>query len=671
MREFFNKINNFINECFFNDYHNWILWYPVLFSAGILAYFRFEYFDLNLFLIIFFIFCLLFLIFRKYYEFKIFLFAIFLVFIGYFRTSYYTNSLKTPNIKYKMGKATIKGVVDDLIYYQKNDETKIRLVIKVEEIVKTKKLNRKVSVRDKYTPYWDKNGKMQNLPKFIRINLKDQKYQPKFGEYVEIEATLIPIQKQVMPGAYNLEREFYYQQIGGLAYNGEIKKHQTRKPDNLYEAFINKMYNVREKVNNRIIEGTKSDYGVLVGSFITGIRGKIATQDYDDMTYAGLVHLIAISGLNMAIIMGFAFWIVRRILVQSEYLALNFDIKKISAVSAIILGFLYLSITGFPVSANRSYIMASLFFVGILIDRAIDGMRFLAFSALLVLFLEPQLVLSPAFQLSFFAVIGLIGGFKWLQQNNIEFFTKNIWLKPIFYLYGTIVSSIIAEISVSPIVIYYFNNYTPYNMLANLIAIPLTSFITLPFATISILLFPFHLESILLVPAGWSIGIILKISKYVVSLPHAIFIVPSPSLLGLSLMIFGFLWFMLWEQKWKYFGAFLFILGVVLSPLKPKIDVIIDKNDKFIAIIDKNIYFSKVKNDYKKSVITKKLGYKNSKTLEEYNKNLNKNVKYIFRNQDYIENFLELNKKYKIFDRDYNILLIPQENYLKELRLNK
>lgn len=661
MKNFLNKINDFINESFFNDYHNWILWCPVLFSCGILLYFRLKYFNLILFLSVSLFLCLLFLVFKNKEEFKIFLIAIFIIFVGYFRISYYTNSIKAPTIKYKMGRVIIKGIVDELTYYQKNNKTKKRIIVKVEDIIRDKKLEKDTIIEKKYTPYWDKDGKMQNLPKYVRININNKKYQPKFGDYVEVKANLIPIQKQVLPGAYNLEREFYYRQIGGIAYNGFIKKHENRQTNNLYDYFKNKAYNIRENINNRIINAIGEEYGVLVGSFITGIRGKISSQDYDDMTYAGLVHLIAISGLNMAIIMGFIFWIVRRILVQSKYLTLNFDIKKISAIFAIIFGFLYLSITGFPVSANRAYIMACLFFIGILIDREIDTMRFLAFSAILILFFEPQLVLSPAFQLSFFAVIGLIGGFKFLQQHNVKMWTTNLWLKPIFYIYGTIISSIITEISVSPLVIYHFNNWTPYNIFANLIAIPLTSFITLPFATISILLFPLNLEKILLIPAGWTIGIVLKISKYIVSLPHAIFILPSPSLLGLSLIIFGFLWFMLWEQKWRYFGIFLFIFGMILSPFKQKINLLIDKDDEFVALIDEDIYFSYTKNNYKKSVITKKLGYKNYRNLKEYNKNFNDNIEYIFRNKDYIENFIELNEKYKIFNKDYNILIIPKK----------
>lgn len=666
MKNIFAKINDLVNDNFFNDYHNWILWCPVLFVLGILTYFKFEYIGFYTFIILASI-IISFIIFRKNKEFLIFLYAISFIFVGYVRTSYYVKSLEAPTVKYRVGYVKIYGVVDDISYYQRNEETKKRIIVKIEKIERVKKLEKDQRIRDDLTPYFTADGIMHNLPKYIRINLDDINTQVNFGNYVKAKANLISIPKQVFPGAFNLEREFYFKQIGAIAYNGIVENIENVEANNVYEKFRNKMYNVRENINNRIISAIGEENGALVGSFITGIRGKISSQDYSDLTYAGIVHLIAISGLNMAIIMGLAFWVIRRILVQSEYLALNFDIKKISAVFAIVIGFLYLSITGFPVSANRAYIMSLLFFVGILIDREVDTMRFLSLAAILILFNEPNLVLSPAFLLSFFAVIGLICGFKFLQEHGVKTYTINNWLKPFYYVFATIVSSMIATISVFPLVIYFFNNFTPYNILANIVAIPLVSFITLPFATLSILLFPFGLEKFLLIPAGWAIGVVLNISKYIVSLPHSVFIIQSQSLISLGLTTVGFLWFMLWEQKWRYFGVLLFCVGIAILPIKDMPNVIIDEEDKFVVLVDKgNLYFSNTKNDYKTSIITKKMGQKEYKNLSEYdNKNIDefeKNLDYIFRNKDFAENFRELNNKYKIVDRNYKILLLKKFN---------
>ncbi len=663
MKNILNKIDNFIDECFFNDYHNWILWCPVLFSLGIFTYFRFEYANIYVFAVFVLVSISSFIVFRKNKGFLIFLYAVLLIFVGYVRTYYYVKSLEAPTVKYKMGYVKIYGIVDDISYYQRKNETRKRIIVKVDKINKIKKLEKDERIRNSLTPYFTADGIMHNLPKYLRVNINDEDSLLKFGDYVEVKANLIPVPKQAFPGTYNLEREFYFMQIGGIAYNGVIENYRTVEASSMYEKFRNKMYNVRENINNRFIAVIGKESGALVGSFITGIRGKISSQDYADLTYAGLVHLIAISGLNMAIIMGLAFWVVRRILVQFEYLALNFDIKKMSAVFAIIIGFLYLSITGFPVSANRAYIMSLLFFIGILLDREVDTMRFLCLAATLILFIEPNLVLSPAFSLSFFAVIGLVCGFKFLQEHGIKTYTINNWLKPFYYVFITIISSIIATISVFPLVVYYFNNFTPYNIFANIVAIPLVSFITLPFATFAILLFPFNLEKFLLIPAGCSINIVLNISKYIVNLPYAVFVLPSQSLASLALTTLGFLWFMLWEQKWRYFGVLLFCIGLIISPFRDKPNVIIDEADKFIILVADNgkLYISDIKNDYKISIIAKKMGQKEYYKLNEYNnKNINefeKNLKSIFKNKDTIENFRKLNNNYKIMEGEYKVLL--------------
>ena len=133
-------------------------------------------------------------------------------------------------------------------------------------------------------------------------------------------------------------------------------------------------------------------------------------------------------------------------------------------------------------------------------------------------------------------------------------------------------------------------------------------------------------------------------------------------------MIFVFLWFALWEEKWRYFGILLFIIGIITSLFKEMPDVIIDKDDKFIILIsdDKKLYSSSNKNKYKMSIIEKKFGQTYHSTLKDFcenkqNKNncihFINNVDYIFKNKDYLNNFIKLNNKYKIFDREYNILI--------------
>lgn len=670
IRDILEKINNFIDDSFYGDYHNWILWYPIIFGLGILSYFRFEYFNSIALYSSIIILCIITLLFYKNKKLLLLLSIIITFLIGYIRTAVYTNNLRSPTIKYRMGYAKIYGTIEDFTYYQRNFRERKRILVKVDKIEKVKELEKDERERNKYTSYYTKDGLMHNPPKYIRININNKKYQPKFGDYVEVGANLIPIPKQAFPGSYNINRVFYYEQIGGIGYNGYVFKHHHPEEKSLMSKLRNKAYNTREAINNRIIDIVGKENGTLLGSFITGIRGRIRETDYNTMTNAGLAHIIAISGLNMAIVMGLVFTAIRRILVQSEYLALNFNIKRFAAIFAIIFGFLYLSITGFPISANRAYIMSVLFFVGIIVDRQNDTMRFLALAAFIILFNEPNAILDAGFQMSFLAVIGLICGFKILKEYDIRTFTEHNFLKPFYYMFAILMSSIFAQIPVLPLLIYSFNNFTPYNLITNMIAIPLSGFITIPLATFSILLFPFNLEKYLLIPASLSLNFILKLSEHIVNLPYSVLVVPSQPLIALFLMIFGFLWFALWEQKWKYFGIFLFALGIVLSFFKEYPDVIIDTDDKIVILVSKNnqLYISNSKNKYKISIIEKKFGQKDHHSIEEYCEILPKNKKCqlfinninkIFRNKDVVDNFIELNKKYTIFNRDYSIIQNP------------
>ncbi|GMO61704.1 MAG: ComEC/Rec2 family competence protein [Rickettsiales bacterium] len=565
-----------IKNNFYNDYYNWVLWLPICFIIGILLYFNYNY-TLSLFVLLPF---LVGVIFVK-NTYKLIFIAIFTILSGYLRIQIYTKNIQTPIINEFIKNVKIEGKVYDISYFQRENKTFERIVIEVKNITKTNK-----------------------KPKYIRVNLEEIDI-VKYGDYVKLNANIMPIPKQFFPYSYNPEREFYYHQIGAIAYNGEID--YIFRPDKI--SLRERFYNVRNDINEHIISIVGERNGSLIGSFITGIRGKIATDDYNNMINAGLVHLIAISGMNMAIAMGLFYGILRQVFAEFTYLTTNYEIKKFCAFLAIIIGFLYLSITGFPVSAVRAYIMSALFFVGIIIDKQPDITRFLCFSALYILIDEPNLILDIGFQLSFLAVLSLISIFQLIKIH-----TNKWYLKPFFYIVSAILSTIIAEIGVAPLSIFHFNTYNPYSIIANAIAVPVSTIITMPLITASVFLFPFGLENYALIPTTYSIDFIIKLSQWTNEI-STLYLIRSQSLWTLFLMLFGFLWFCLWKEKWRYFGICLFVITFFIAILEPLPNVYIEKSDNLITYIspEKDVYFSKKKSKFQLETIAKKLGKKEYK----------------------------------------------------------
>lgn len=630
MLKLIKNLNHKIDENFFNDYHQWILWTPVIFSLGVLLYFALKLYNINILCLLLLIQLLVLFFIRKKTNYALSFGVILIGFLGYFRTGYYTEKLKSPLINYRMGSGIIHGIVSDIGYYEKNGEMRKRVTVEVDKVMKF-------------------NRPMKNPPKNIRVNLSDKKYSPKYGDKIVIKANIMPNAKQLFRSSYNFERENYFKQIGGIGTNGYVEKYESGK-----NTIRSTLYNFRDNLSERIINATDSPSSPVIASFITGITGKIAKENINNMRYSGLAHLLAISGMHMMIIMGLFFASIRRILVSSEYLALNYNIKKISAAATLIVGFSYLCMTGFPVSAVRAFVMSALYFSGIIIDRQPDTLRFLIIAAFILIVDKPNLILNPSFQMSFMAVLGLASGFKFFREHGINFFTSNLYFKPLFYIKSILFSSLIVEVCITPIAIYHFNNYTPYNLITNFVAIPLVGFVSIPLVAISILLMPLGLEKFALIPACWTMDIVLNISKYVSNLKYGYFIFTSPDEISISFIILGLLWFLLWREKWRYFGIILFLSGVVFAIFKTTLDVIIDKEDKIVAILkNREIYFSSDKNEYKVDVIKTKMGKKDYKIISDMN------FSEVFKDENIVENFIEFEKKYGVFNNDYVISVVP------------
>jgi hypothetical protein len=251
-----------------------------------------------------------------------------------------------------------------------------------------------------------------------------------------------------------------------------------------------------------------------------------------------------------------------------------------------------------------------------------------------------------------------------LSQYGINLYGNTKFTKFLFYLLGIVVGSVATEIFVSPISIYHFNNYSPYNMVANLIAMPLTSFLIMPAGIISFPLMLIGLEKIALIPMAFGINIILEVSKEIVSWDDSVFMIPQLPPFSMFLFFIGLIWISLWRRFWRFFGLLPILIGTVLIFMSKNPDVIVDGDGKFFAIFDKcekQLYFSKEPySDFKKTIIMNENGQTEFKLIHELdNQNMNNETKNKTNfNFKCYENFClyeKLNKKIYFITKNYNL----------------
>lgn len=429
----------------------------------------------------------------------------------------------------------------------------------------------------------------EQTPKKIRINLRTRMNGAKAGDTIRVRAILTPPPKPVYPGAYDFSRIAYFQQIGATGY--AISPVDIIAPS-LPSALMHHMTALRHRMAQQALSILGTGTGGIAAALLVAEQQAIEKKTLQDIRIAGLAHILSVSGLHMALVVSVCFFLSRSFLACSETLALRYNIKKWAAICALLGSFFYLMMTGFPVPAVRAFIMAGLVLFAVLIDRTPTPLRCVAIAAIFILAFTPENLLSPSFQMSFAAVTALIASYQWLaerkKQDPLQFKLTSLGRRLAGYFSSIVFSSLIAGMATAPFSIYHFNNYSSYSILANLLAIPITSFWIMPWAVVYFIAYPLDLSHLVLIPMGWGIDAMVAIAKTIASLPFALDVIPAIPAFSFALLTLGGCWICLWITRWRWWGIIPVVIGCFTAMLATPPDIILDGRGKLFAIHGEN-----------------------------------------------------------------------------------
>ena len=174
---------------------------------------------------------------------------------------------------------------------------------------------------------------------------------------------------------------------------------------------------------------------------------------------SGLLHILAASGMNVAFIFSFWFFILK-------FLRVPYKPRVISGMLVVIL---YTFMTGLGASVIRAALMLLFVLAGKIIDRDTHSVSLLSLVAVLMLIYNPAFINDVSFQLSFLVTFGLLTTASIINQK-LEKFPD--WLK------APIIIPIVAQLWVAPIQMFYFNTFSLYSVFANITTVCLLSVIS-------------------------------------------------------------------------------------------------------------------------------------------------------------------------------------------------
>jgi len=422
-------------------------------------------------------------------------------------------------------------------------------------------------------------------PKRLRLTVRAHSAVPQPGEWVEVLAILMPPPEPSIPGDYDFGRWAYYQQIGAVGYlYGIPHRIEPPRPPTLFEQISARLEDLRGAMTARVRSIIPGPDGVISAALITGQRVDIEPSDQTAFRDSGLMHVLSISGLHLALAGGFFFWTIRAFFALFPSIVLRHPIKKWAAAGALLGSTFYLLISGCEAPAVRSWIMLTIMFAAVLVDRPALSMRSVALAAAIILLFTPENVLDPGCQMSFAAVIGLIALAEWTAAHRGEEENKSWLRKAWLYVLGICATSIIAGLATAPISIFHFDRASPFGILANLAALPVVGAVIMPAATAAMVLMPFGLDKWALIIMGKGVAVMMAIAHRVADLPGAGTVVPAWPGWCVAAVMFGGLWIALWRRGWRWFGLAPIALGIGFALIAPPPDLLIARDGRTVAV---------------------------------------------------------------------------------------
>lgn len=201
----------------------------------------------------------------------------------------------------------------------------------------------------------------------------------------------------------------------------------------------------------------------LINALLFGQRQDMDTETNADYTNAGVIHILAISGLHFTLLFAMLNWL----LAPLKRLKKSGTIIHIITILALM--WLFAFLTGLSASVVRSVVMFSFLMVGEAMHRRVSIYNSLAVSALVLLLVKPAFLFDAGFQLSYLAVLGIV----WLQPIYKKWPRNKYRL--IVMTQDLVAVSLAAQLAILPLSLYYFNQFPLLFLVANVIVIPLSN----------------------------------------------------------------------------------------------------------------------------------------------------------------------------------------------------
>ncbi len=318
------------------------------------------------------------------------------------------------------------------------------------------------------------NLKIETAEKAVPGKIRLTWYYPdqvvKAGQRWQFTVRLKPPHGNFNPGGFDYERWLFVEGIGATGYIRTKPEPKLLSEGSLLNGFAV----WRQAIADRLVQThTTGDSLPMIKALTIGDGDSLSPQQWEVFRKTGTTHLMVISGSHIGLIAALVYLLAIKLWARTGIMA--WSPQKVAALLALAIAFIYAGLTGFSVPAQRAALMIAIAMIAIVSQRNTQPYSILALALSGVLLVDPLVVLSPGFWLSFIAVSLII----YTLGGRLK--------KPGFFL-GAFKINWVTSIGLSPLLLFFFQQVSLISPLANLIAVPIIGLVIVPLALLATLL---------------------------------------------------------------------------------------------------------------------------------------------------------------------------------------
>ena len=423
----------------------------------------------------------------------------------------------------------------------------------------------------------------------VRITLERGMDRPGLAEgaVIRVRARLMAPRPPQLPGAFDFARAAWFEGLAGTG--SALSPPRVIAPADGNDWLDRWRHGLARHVRAQV----PGSAGGIAAAFASGDRGGIDPGDDAAMRDAGLAHLLSVSGLHVSAVVGIVYLVALRLLALWPWLALRVRLPLLASAAGAAAAVGYTVMTGAAVPTVRSCLGALLVMAAVALGRNPLSMRLLATAAGLVMLVWPEAVVGPSFQMSFGSVMAIIALSESAPARAFLAVRREAWpLRLARHLFMVLLTGMVIELALMPMAAFHFRRAGVYGSLANVIAIPLTTLVTMPAIGLALVL-----DMVSWGGAGWgrpawwvverSLRWLLGIAHFIAGRPGAVSLVPVSDGAGYALFVAGMLWLALWRGRVRLWGLVPALVAVIGLALARPPDLLVTGDGHNLGIVDR------------------------------------------------------------------------------------